>query len=129
MITRMAFVAQPTRNMAAAKRFYGEVLGLKADFAAPHGKWAEFVTPDGATVALDAFSPEISDKARAYLSLESDDIVADVARLKAAGATVARDTWTNRDTAGGEICHMAVLKDPDDNSVVLHQIVPGRQGH
>ncbi|MDH5527742.1 MAG: VOC family protein [Nitrospirota bacterium] len=125
MITRMAFVAQPTRDLEAAKRFYGEVLGLAAGDVSPSGKWVEFTTPDGAVIALDAITPEISDRVRAYLSLESDDINADFARLAAAGATVARPPWTNNH-GQGDVCHMAVLLDPDGNTVVLHQIAEGR---
>jgi predicted enzyme related to lactoylglutathione lyase len=85
----------------------------------------EFTTPEGGTIALDAVTPKMSDKAGVFLALESDDIKADFARLKAAGARVARDLWTNNH-GEGDVCHMAVLLDPDGNSVVLHQVAAGR---
>lgn len=125
MITGMAFVAQPTRNLEAAKKFYGEVLGLAAGAVSPSGNWVEFTTPDGAVIALDGITPEMSDKASVFLALESDDIRADFARMKAAGATVAREPWTNT-CPEGDVCHMAVLLDPDGNTVLLHQIAEGR---
>ena len=57
MITKLAFVAHPTRDLAKSKLFYGELLGLpqSAEYAEC---WAEFTTPDGKTVALDTFSPK-----------------------------------------------------------------------
>ena len=78
MIKKMAFVAQPTKNMAAMRTFYGETLGLAPSI--DHQTWAEFKTPDGKTIALDTYSAQMPD-AKPYLALESDDIEADMQRL------------------------------------------------
>ena len=128
MITKMAFVAHPTRHMEASRKFYGEALRLTTEYASPSGKWVELATPDGATIALDAFTPETSEEAGPYLSLESDNIQADAARLKAAGAKMVRDVWSNEDAGGNDICHMALFLDPDGHSVMLHQMAAGRDG-
>ena len=125
MITKIAFVAQPTKNMDAMKTFYGETLGLAA--GPDYQMWAEFECPDGKTVALDTFSAQMDD-ARSYMALESDDIEADVERLKDAGATISKDVWSN-DHDGKHICKMAIVQDPDGNPVMIHQIAPDRVEH
>lgn len=124
MITKIAFVAHPTKDMESMKRFYGEHLGLDqgADFA---GMWCEFKTPDGKTVALDTFSAQAEPTAP-YMALETDDIEAEVQRLKNFGVTVARDVWANNNEEGRENCKMAVVTDPDGNAVMLHQTAAWR---
>ena len=123
MITKMAFVAQPTTKMDEMKAFYGDALGLapSIDF----GTWAEFTTPDGKTLALDTHSAQMPD-ATSYVALESDDIEADMQRLKDGGAMVAKDVWSN-DHEGVHLCKMAIVADPDGNAVMLHQIAEARR--
>lgn len=116
MITKLAFVAHPTRDMAAAKRFWGALLGLK-NSANYQDVWAEFDTPEGKSIALDSFSPEGT---HPYLALETDNIEAEIARLRAQGVTVLKDTWDN------QVCKMAIVADPAGNGVMLHQIAPDR---
>lgn len=124
MITKIAFVAHPTKDMESMKQFYGEYLGLpqSADFA---NAWCEFATPDGKTVALDTFSAQ-TPEAAPYMALESDDIEADVQRLKNFGVNVVRDVWANNNGEGREICRMAVVTDPDGNQLMLHQMADWR---
>lgn len=124
MITKFAFIAHPTTDMGAMKGFYGDVLGLK--LAADYGDmWAEFDAPDGKSIALDTQTPKNMESAPVYLALESDDIEADVARVKESGAIVVKDTWTN-EHEGKEICKMAVVLDPEGNMLMLHQIAVWR---
>ena len=65
----------------------------------------------------DTFSPEGTPP---YLALETDDIVAEVARLKAAGVEVVMDVQDNK------VCKMAIVKDSEGNRLMLHQIAPER---
>lgn len=125
MIRKMAFIGHPTRDLERAKHFYGDVLGLEhsADFA---GRWSEFTTPEGKTIALDTFTPEAVEKPTTYLALESDDIEADMARLKEAGVHIIRDVWANEDEEKREICRMAVVLDPEGNPIMLHQTAAWR---
>ena len=125
MIRKMAFVGHPTRDIDRAKRFYGETLGLH--LSQNYGdRWVEFTTPDGKTIALDTFTPEAVDSPVTYLALESDDIEADAARLKEAGAKFVRDVWANEGEDGREICRMAVVLDPEGNPIMLHQTAAWR---
>jgi catechol 2,3-dioxygenase-like lactoylglutathione lyase family enzyme len=54
MITKIAFVGQPTRDLERARRFYSEALGLRHDHT-PHPGWSEFQTPEGKAICLDTF--------------------------------------------------------------------------
>lgn len=128
MITKVAFVAHPTKDMESMRQFYGEWLGLEqstesAEFA---NMWCEFVAPDGKTVALDTFSAQNPD-AGPYMALESDDLEGDLQRLRNHGVTVVRDLWENNNDEGRAICKMAVVADPDGNPVMLHQIAEWRK--
>ncbi len=125
MIKKVAFFAHPTRDLPRAKSFYSEVLGLKvtAEYAE---FWLEVETPDGATLALDTFSPKSSDHPTPYLALETDDIEAEVARLREAGTVIAKEIWTNQGEDGRVICKMAIAIDPEGNPLMLHEIAPDR---
>ena len=116
MIKKVAFIGHRVTDMDRAKKFYGEVLGLDKT-AEYEGKWCEFDTPEGKTIALDTFSPEGTPP---YLSLETDDIEAEVARLKDAGVEVLMEVRDNK------VCKMAIIKDPEGNGIMLHQIAPER---
>lgn len=125
MIKKVAFIAHPTRDIEAAKRFYGEALGLET--SADYGEiWCEFSTPEGATIALDTILPKRMESPTPYMALETDDIESEVARLAEAGATVARAPWTNTNAEGKEICKMAMVLDPDGNAIMLHEIAGWR---
>ena len=116
MIKKIAFIGHRVQDMARAKSFYGELLGLEKS-AEYEGKWCEFDTPEGKTIALDTFSPEGTPP---YLALETDDIEAEVARLKQAGVEVLMEVRDNK------VCKMAIIKDSEGNGLMLHQIAPER---
>ena len=116
MIKKVAFIGHHVQDMARAKQFYGELLGLEKA-AEYEGKWCEFDTPEGKSIALDTFSPEGTPP---YLALETDDIEAEVARLKQAGVEIVMDVRDNK------VRKMAIVKDSEGNGVMLHQIAPER---
>jgi predicted enzyme related to lactoylglutathione lyase len=116
MIKKVAFIGHRVTDMDRAKKFYGEVLGLNKT-AEYEGKWCEFDTPEGKTIALDTFSPEGTPP---YMALETDNIEAEVARLQEAGVEVLMPVRDNK------VCKMAIVKDPEGNGIMLHQIAPER---
>jgi len=116
MIKKVAFIGHRVKDMDRAKKFYGELLGLEKT-AEYQGKWCEFDTPEGKTIALDSFSPEDTPP---YMALETDDIAAEVSRLREAGVEVLMDVMDNK------VCKMAIIKDSEGNSVMLHEIAPER---
>ena len=117
MIKKVAFVSFRSKDMEADKRFWGELIGLKLTHEYAEGKWIEFDTPEGKTIAIEQFSPEGT---KPTLALETDDIEAEVARLKEAGVPFHGDIMDNK------VCKMAFASDPSGNTIMLHQIAPDR---
>ncbi len=118
------FATVPTRDYEAAKRFYGEVLGL------PFGKqWGEM--PAGeyetgnltiAVMQMDAFGREFAANGGA-IALQVDDVAAARADLEAKGVEFVAD-----DIDSG-VCNMAFFADPDGNPFILHhRYAPKDQG-
>lgn len=115
LVTGVDFVALPTRDWEAAKKFYGEVLGL------PFGKqWGE--RPAGEfeagnlTLALmqpDAFGMEF-EAHKFPLEFHVEDVAAARAELESQGVTF------KGDTIDSGVCHQAFFEDPDGNTLALH---------
>ncbi len=117
MITKIAFVGVPVRDMARAKKFYGEVLGLAHRFDAAEGKYAELDAPDGKSIGLETFGPEGSPP---YLALETDDIAAEVQRLRGLGVETIGEVMDHG------VCKMALIRDSEGHTLMLHEIAPDR---
>jgi catechol 2,3-dioxygenase-like lactoylglutathione lyase family enzyme len=109
-IERVDFVSVPTRDVARARRFYGELLGL------PTRDPDEFET---ANVTLGLWQPEAEgvefSPSTAGIALRVPDVEAARERLVAAGVEFLGDTI---DTGA---CHMAFFYDPDGNVLILHR--------
>jgi predicted enzyme related to lactoylglutathione lyase len=116
MIKKVAFMGHPVRDMERAKKFYGQVLGLEKTLDIEN-KWCEFDTPEGKSIGLDTFSPEGTPP---YLALETDDITAEVARLKEHDVKILLDVIDNK------VCKMAMIEDSEGNKLMLHEIAPER---
>jgi predicted enzyme related to lactoylglutathione lyase len=110
-VQRVDFVSVPTRDLARARRFYGEVLGL-----APSTTNAdEFET---ANVTLSLWRPEAEGVAfapnTAGVALAVADVEAARRELEARGVAFLGDTV---DTG---VCLMGFFHDPDGNVLILH---------
>lgn len=114
MIQSIAFFLYPVSDMARARRFYEESLGLKlaTNF---REIWVEYELAGG-TFAIS--SADIGHKPGVpggLVAFEVDDLDAEVARLKALSVPFIRDIMET------PVCHMAVVADPDGNHITLHQ--------
>ena len=111
-VERIDFVSVPTRDVAAARRFYTEVLGLPRSSANPD----EFET---ANVTLALWEPETQGVAfepnTAGFALRVPDVPAARAELEAHGVEFLGETV---DTG---VCLMAFFRDPDGNVLILHR--------
>jgi predicted enzyme related to lactoylglutathione lyase len=116
MIKKVAFVGFRSTDMDADKRFFGELLGLKPT-TENTGKSAEFDAPDGTTIAVESQSPEGTP---CTLALETDDIEAEVARLKEAGVSFHGEIVDNK------ACKMAFTQTPSGHLIMLHQMSADR---
>ena len=121
LLNGVDFIALPTRDWEAARRFYGETLGL------PFGKqWGEM--PAGefetgtVTIALmqvDAFGIEF-DPSRTPLEFHVDDFEAAKAELESRGVEFVSDVIDSG------VCKQAIFRDPDGNSLAIHhRYAPG----
>jgi catechol 2,3-dioxygenase-like lactoylglutathione lyase family enzyme len=111
-VERVDFVSVPTRDVARARRFYGDVLGLRRNDRDPD----EFETPN---VTLALWQPEAEGVPfapnTAGIALRVPDVEAARERLSAHGVEFLGETV---DTG---VCHMGFFYDPDGNVLILHR--------
>lgn len=111
-VEQVDFVTVPTHDVARARRFYGELLGLPVSRVNPD----EFETPN---VTLGLWQPEAEGVTfsanTAGIALRVPDVAAARERLAAAGVEFLGETV---DTG---VCHMAFFYDPDGNVLILHR--------
>src|SRR5919206_2513995 len=112
MISKLDFVAIPSRHAERSRAFYVDTLGLRPDDHARFEFWA------GET-CFGIWEPErlgmqFAPQKNAHPALHVDDVAATRAELEAKGVEFAGDIL---DTG---VCHMAFLTDPDGNALMLH---------
>jgi catechol 2,3-dioxygenase-like lactoylglutathione lyase family enzyme len=113
-VERVDFVSFLTRDIARAKRFYADVLGLELESEGESDM--EFGCGQ---VTLDIFDPASIGQpfapSPAGLALRVPDVDAARAELEAKGVQFDGETIVTG------VCRQAWFKDPDGNSLVLHR--------
>jgi catechol 2,3-dioxygenase-like lactoylglutathione lyase family enzyme len=113
-VERVDFVAFLTQDIARAKQFYSEVLGL--DIETEGSADMEF---RAGQVTLDIFDPSSQGQpfapSPAGLALRVPNVAAARSELEAKGVEFDGETL---DTG---VCHMAFFHDPDGNALMLHR--------
>jgi catechol 2,3-dioxygenase-like lactoylglutathione lyase family enzyme len=111
---RVDFVSFLTQDVARAKIFYAETLGLEIETEGENDM--EF---RAGQVTLDIFNPASMGQpfapSPAGLALRVPDVAAARAELEAKGVEFDGDTL---DTG---VCHIALFHDPDGNALMLHR--------
>ena len=113
-VTTVDYIRVPVDDIEAAKRFYGEMLGLP-DGPSRHEDWVEYQAGD---VTLAVMTPETHDYEFAALppstiALGVPDVAAAKAELEAKGVEVG-DMWDSG------VCRGAGVTDPAGNRILLH---------
>jgi catechol 2,3-dioxygenase-like lactoylglutathione lyase family enzyme len=113
-VERVDFVSIPTRDLARAKAFYGDVLGLEHEKDTPVGAeyragQVTFAVWDPRTMGLE-FSPVANE-----IALRVADVGAARTELEGLGVRFKGEIL---DTG---VCHMAFFDDPDGNALMLHR--------
>jgi predicted enzyme related to lactoylglutathione lyase len=122
MLRKVAFTMYPVKDMRAARAFYEETLGLGPSPSGATSPWVEFDLPGGGCFAITTVTPnEPSASAGGTIAFEVDDLPALVADLKAKGVAFAAEGIES------PVCHMAVIKDPDGNAIILHKLKSAQQ--
>jgi catechol 2,3-dioxygenase-like lactoylglutathione lyase family enzyme len=111
-VERVDFVSVPTRDVARARHFYGEILGLPRSRTTPD----EFETPN---VTLALWQPEAEAVTfapnTAGIALRVESVEAARSELEARGVEFLGETV---DTG---VCRMGFFYDPDGNVLILHR--------
>jgi len=120
-VTEVAFTGYPVTDMARARAFYETVLNLKvtAHFEHEGRDWVEYdIGP--ATLAVTNMSQEMWKPSSdgPSVALEVADFDAAVESLKAANVKFSVEPM---DTG---VCRLAVVLDPDGNSIAIHKRRP-----
>ena len=112
MITRLDFVAIPSRDAERTRGFYIDTLGLRADDKARFEFWV------GETCfgiwEPDKMGGTFAAQKNAHPAIHVDDVAAARADLESKGVEFVGETF---DTG---VCHMAFFTDPDGNDLMLH---------
>ncbi len=115
IVTRVDFVALPTKDLAKAVEFYGQTLGLERSVYLQERNYAEFETSNLTISVIDAEKMGLEHvPMRSGIALHVEDVASTRATLEERGVSFAQDTF---DTG---VCHMAVFEDPDGNLLILH---------
>lgn len=114
MITSLAFIAYPVKDIPQARAFYEGTLGLKLE-TNWQDQWLEYDVA-GTAFAIHAFGEWGTPGANGGLAaFEVSDLDSFVSQLKQKGACFLREPF---DTP---VCRMAVISDPAGNHLVIHQ--------
>jgi len=118
-IKETAFTGYPATDIERTRTFYRDTLGLTEGAVFDHDGavgWVEFTTPDGHTLAIAQANEQWQPNANGGgICFEVEDLDAAMAHLSAEGVTIAMPIQDF------PICRMALIADPDGNTVALHQ--------
>lgn len=115
------FFVYPVTDMARARAFYGNILGLR-ETANWEDKWIEYdIGPStlAITSCMDGAQPGAKAGAAA---LEAPDFDAAVSWLKSKGVTF---LYEPADTG---VCRFGRFTDPDGNHLILHRVHDTKRG-
>ncbi len=122
-VSEIAFSCYPVSDMARARKFYEDVLGLKPTMIVgePGGmQWTEYEIATG-TLSLGAGAPDWKPTATGCsVGLEVEDFDVAIAHLKANGVKFKMEPFPT------PVCHMAFIFDTEGNLVCIHK---RNQGH
>ena len=121
-VTGIAFALYRVTDVARARKFYGETLGLKTctemEFA-PGMWWIEYDAGGPSALALTNFElPAMNGPRTSGVALEVTNYAEALAQLRAAGVAI---TWGPNEFP---VCHSFAVKDPDGNDLYIHQRKP-----
>jgi predicted enzyme related to lactoylglutathione lyase len=121
-VNEIAFIANPVADKQRARDFYEGIFHLKptlnSDF--PEGFWVEYELGAN-TLALSNFWKPSGQPGQTgpSVALEVEDYDQAIAALKEKGVSFLMETMET------PVCHMAVVSDPDGNSIFIHKRKPG----
>ncbi len=116
-VIEIAFTGYPVTDLKRARKFYEDTLGLTAThvFGDETRGWIEYDIGPG-TLAIGNGAPDWKPSAGGgAVALEVEDFPDAIQKLKADGHPLAFGPFET------PVCHMAVVSDPDGNSITIHK--------
>lgn len=118
-VTAFAYTAYPVTDLARARHFYEQLLGLKpSSVMEENGRgWIEYESGESCLAIANGFGDDWKPGANGGCQVfEVSDLNAATATLKAAGVKFKFEPMEFPP------CHLAIAYDPDGNHIGLHQI-------
>ena len=115
-VTEIAFSCYAVTDMARARKFYEDVLGLKPTTVhdSEHGKWVEYeFGPHALAIGSSPMFKPSPDGCS--VALEVEDFDAAVAHLRAHNVKFRIEPMPT------PVCSMTMIYDPDGNSICIHK--------
>jgi predicted enzyme related to lactoylglutathione lyase len=117
-VTGIAFALYHITDVARARKFYGEILGLKIcsemEFS-PGLWWIEYDTGFSALALTNVSLPPANAHPSPGVALEVTNYDEALALVRAAGVVI---TWGPNEFP---VCRSFAVKDPDGNDLYIHQ--------
>ena len=117
-IKALAFVGTPVTDMKRARAFYEGVLGLKVSEKMMGGKWVEYSLGNNTLAIANVGSEWLPSDQGTGAALEVENFDDAIKCLKDRKVTFSTEPFES------PCCHMAIIKDPDGNHIVIHQLKP-----
>ncbi len=115
-VTEIAFIGHPVADVARARAFYENVIGLKPSMAheiQPGLWWVEYEIGGIALAISNAWAP--TGNSGPTVALEVKDLDAALAKLKEHNVALTVPLMDS------PVCRFFGIKDPDGNDIMLHQ--------
>ncbi len=120
-IAEIAFSSYPVTDIGRARAFYEGVLGLKVTMESDmgdQGHWIEYDIGPG-TLGIGRYPGWNPTGDGCTVGLEVENFDRAVADLHTAGVTIKMGPLET------PVCHMAMISDPDGNTLIIHKRKPG----
>jgi predicted enzyme related to lactoylglutathione lyase len=117
IVERTDFISVPVTDVERARQFYGETLGLP-EIEHPEQGFPEYQLGDNVSLYLldmEKIGSSFTGPHTASIAIRVADVHEAQKELEAKGVEFRGEPM---DTS---VCHMAVFKDPDGNSLMLHR--------
>ena len=113
-INNIAFVGIPVTEMAKARAFYENVLGLKPDPEMTGEKWTEYPIGTGVVAIANVGGDWRPSDQGTAAALEVESLEGAIARLN--------EHNIRYDQVESPVCRMAIIQDPDGNKLIIHKL-------
>jgi predicted enzyme related to lactoylglutathione lyase len=113
-IKEIGFVGIPVTDMAKARAFYENVLGLKPDPEMTGEKWTEYPIGTGVIAIANVGTDWRPSDQGTAAALEVESLEDAITQLK--------EHRIRYDQVDSPVCRMAIIQDPDGNKLIIHKL-------